>query len=239
MRLVNCFKLFTLVMLGGATSVALAADSSGEPGRNADGPNPLKNVYFGEEHMHTRNSFDAFTIGVNQTWEQAYDYAQGKEVKLSTTGQPMQKRTPYDFVAITDHAEYYGVLKEFSNPDSPLADSDFARGIVKGQTDPKAGGPFFKQLLASLFAGKPIPEYATPELRTSMWQTFIEAADKANEPGKFTALYAYEWTSIPRGSNMHRNVFFKDKVAAYTFSAFDSDKPWTCGSTWKACGTKV
>jgi hypothetical protein len=202
-----------------------AADSSGEPGRSTGKANPLKNVYFGEQHMHTRNSFDAFTIGVNQTWEQAYDYAKGKEVKLSTTGQSMQKRTPYDFVAITDHAEYYGVLKEFSNPDSPLADSDFARGIVKGQTDPKAGGPFFKQLLASLFAGKPIPEYVTPELRTSMWQSFIEAADKANEPGKFTALYAYEWTSIPRGSNMHRNVFFKDKVAAFTFSAFDSDKP--------------
>jgi hypothetical protein len=210
------------IALGAATSLA---DSIGEPGRDGSKANPLKNVYFGEEHMHTRNSFDAFTIGVNQTWEQAYDYAKGKEVKLSTTGQRMKKRTPYDFVAITDHAEYYGVLKEFSDPNNPLADSDFARGLVKGQTDPKAGGPFFKQLLASLFAGKPIPIYATPELRTSMWQTFIDAANKANEPGKFTALYAYEWTSIPRGSNMHRNVFFKDKVAAYTFSSFDSNKP--------------
>jgi hypothetical protein len=210
------------IALGAATSLA---DSIGEPGRDGSKANPLKNVYFGEEHMHTRNSFDAFTIGVNQTWEQAYDYAKGKEVKLSTTGQRMKKRTPYDFVAITDHAEYYGVLKEFSDPNNPLADSDFARGLVKGQTDPKAGGPFFKQLLASLFAGVPMPEYVTPELRTSMWQSFIEAADKANEPGKFTALYAYEWTSIPRGSNMHRNVFFKDKVAAYTFSSFDSNKP--------------
>jgi hypothetical protein len=210
------------IALGAATSLA---DSIGEPGRDGSKANPLKNVYFGEEHMHTRNSFDAFTIGVNQTWEQAYDYAKGKEVKLSTTGQRMKKRTPYDFVAITDHAEYYGVLKEFSDPNNPLADSDFARGLVKGQTDPKAGGPFFKQLLASLFAGKPIPIYATPELRTSMWQTFIDAANKANEPGKFTALLAYEWTSIPRGSNMHRNVFFKDKVAAYTFSSFDSNKP--------------
>ena len=219
----TAFSLSFFCILG--SSVAMAADPEGEPGRSSGKANPLKNVYFGEEHMHTRNSFDAFTIGVNQTWEQAYDYAKGKEVKLSTTGKRIQKRTPYDFVAITDHAEYYGVLKEFSNPDNPLADSDFARGLVKGQTDPKAGGPFFKQLLASLFAGKPIPEYVTPELRTSMWQSFIEAADKANEPGKFTALYAYEWTSIPRGSNMHRNVFFKDKVAAYTFSAFDSDKP--------------
>ncbi len=102
--------------------------------------------------------------------------------------------------------------------------------IVKGQTDPKAGGPAFQKLLKSLFAGEPIPEYATPELRTSLWQTFIDTADKHNEPGKFTALYAYEWTSIPNGSNMHRNVFFKDKAATFPYSAFDSVYPadlWT------------
>ena len=206
------------------------AESIGQPGRSTSGKNPLKNVYFGEEHMHTRNSFDAFTIGVNQTWDQAYEYAKGKEVKLSTAGERMKKRTPYDFVAITDHAEYYGVLKEFSNPDSPLAKSDFAKGIVKGQTDPKAGGPSFKKLLASLFASDPICEYATPELRTALWQTYLDVADKHNEPGKFTALYAYEWTSIPNGSNMHRNVFFKDKAADIPYSAFDSIYPedlWT------------
>ena len=189
-----------------------------------------REVFFGEEHMHTRNSFDAFTIGVNQTWDDAYNYAKGKEVKLSTTGERMKKRTPYDFVAITDHAEYFGVLKEFANPASPLSKSDFAKGIVAGQTDPAAGGPAFKQLLASLFAGEPIPEYATPELRTSLWQTFLEAADKHYEPGKFTTLYAFEWTSIPNGSNMHRNVFFKDKAAAFPYSAFDSIYPedlWT------------
>ena len=93
---------------------AQAADSIGEPGRSAGGKNSLKNVYFGEEHMHTRNSFDAFTIGVNQTWDDAYNYAKGQEVKLSTTGERMQKRTPYDFVAITHQAEYFGVLKELS-----------------------------------------------------------------------------------------------------------------------------
>jgi len=221
-RSLNLSLLCTALL---ATCTASATDSVGEPGRSAGGRNQLKNVYFGEEHMHTRNSFDAFTIGVNMTWEDAYRYAKGEEVKLSTTGEPMKKRTPYDFVAITDHAEYFGVLKEFGNPDSPLAKSDFAKGIVKGQTDPKAGGPSFKKLLASLFAGEPIREYATAELRTGMWQSYIDAADKANEPGKFTALYGYEWTSIPNGSNMHRNVFFKDKAAPFPYSAFDSIYP--------------
>ena len=239
-RMIELLSLLSLLSLLCAASVG--AQSMGEPGRDSGKPNPLKNVYFGEEHMHTRNSFDAFTIGVNQTWDDAYRYAKGEEVKLSTTGEPMRKRTPYDFVAITDHAEYFGVLKEFGNPDSPLADSDFARGIVAGQTDPAAGGPFFKQLLASLFANEPIPEYATPELRTGMWQSFLEAADEHNEPGKFTTLYAYEWTSIPRGSNMHRNVFFKDKAAAIPFSAFDSILPadlWTHLETLREQGIEV
>ncbi len=211
------------------TAPSLAA-ANGEPGRGGEGPNPLKNVYFGEEHLHTRNSFDAFTIGVNQTWDEAYRYAKGEEIQLSTTGERIRKRTAYDFVAITDHAEYFGVLKEFGNADSPLADSDFARGIVAGQTDPAAGGPAFRKLLASLFASEPIPEYATPKLRTSMWQAFVEAADEHYEPGKFTTLYAYEWTSIPRGSNMHRNVFFKDEAPPFPYSAFDSVYPadlWT------------
>ena len=82
-----------------------AADAIGEPGRSAEGKNPLKNVYFGEQHMHTRNSFDAFTLGVSATWDDAYNFAKGKEIKLSTNGKPMKRRTPYDFVAITDHSE--------------------------------------------------------------------------------------------------------------------------------------
>jgi hypothetical protein len=68
---------------------AVAEDSLGEPGREVGKPNPLKNVYFGEQHMHTRNSFDAFTIGVGQTWDQAYRFAKGEKVKLSTTGDEM------------------------------------------------------------------------------------------------------------------------------------------------------
>jgi uncharacterized protein DUF3604 len=218
------------------------ADSLGEPGRSSGKANPLKNVYFGEEHMHTRNSFDAFTIGVNQTWDQAYNYAKGKEVTLSTTGERMKKRTPYDFVTITDHSEYYGVLKEFKNPDSPLSKSDFAKQIVAGQTNPADGVEAFTKLIASLMGGQPIPEYATPELRTSMWQSFIKVADKHNDPGTFTALYGYEWTSIPDGSNMHRNVFFKDKAPAFAYSAFDSIYPedlWTHLEGLRAQGIDV
>jgi hypothetical protein len=209
---------------------AWAADSAGEPGRSSSGKNPMKNVYFGEQHLHTRNSFDAFTAGVNATWDDAYNFAKGKEIKLSTTGEPMKRRTPYDFVAITDHSEYYGVLKDLIDPKSPLSKSDFAKQLAKMKTDPKAAGPAVQKLIQTLVHNEPLPEYVTPELRHSKWEEFIATADKHNEPGKFTALYAYEWTSIPNGANMHRNVFFKDKPAAAPFSSFDSILPedlWT------------
>lgn len=145
---------------------AWAADSAGEPGRSSGKKNPLKNVYFGEEHLHTRNSFDAFTAGVTGTWDDAYNFAKGEEIKLSTTGEPMKRRTPYEFVAITDHSEYFGVLKELINPKSNLSKSEFAQSIQKARTDPTTAKAAVGKLINSLVTNTPLPEYATPELRS-------------------------------------------------------------------------
>src|SRR5210317_1259400 len=120
----NCLKSIALiVIITLSASIFCIAQSNQEPGRESNGSNPLKNVYFGEEHMHTRNSFDAFTVGVTATWEDAYRFARGEEITLSTTGEKFKRRTPYDFVAITDHSEYYGVLKDLVDPKSPLSKS--------------------------------------------------------------------------------------------------------------------
>lgn len=229
----SSLSMIGLALIGSTmlSGVALAADGPiGQPAGEKGKANPLKNVYFGEQHMHTSSSFDAFTIGVTMSWDDAYRYGKGEEVKLSTTGDPIKKRSPYDFVAITDHAEYYSVLKEFANPKSPLSNSDLAKAVMGGKKDPAAASAAVSQLLASLLANEPMEEYNTPELRTGMWQNFQKAADKHNDPGKFTTLYAFEWTSIPNGANMHRNVFFKDKAPPMPFSAFDSQLPedlWT------------
>jgi len=204
--------------------------SLGEPGRGSNAANPLKNVYFGEQHMHTRNSFDAFTLGVRQTWDEAYRYGRGEEVTLSTTGDKIQRRTPYDFVAITDHSEYYGVLKELVDPASPLSKSEYAKEFAAGIKDPAVGGKYVSELIGTLLTDTPMEEYVKPELLQSNWQEFLDTADKFNDPGQFTTLIAYEWTSIPNGQNMHRNVFFREKAPATPFSSFDSNIPedlWT------------
>jgi hypothetical protein len=207
------------------------ADSVGEPGRDSGKANPLKNVYFGEQHIHTRNSPDAFALGERGTWEDVYNYAKGKQTKLSTTGQTIQKKTPYDFVGITDHAEYYGVMPRLIDLKDPLSKTALGKELqhptVK-QSDPKSA---VNQILHSLLHSKPMSEFVTPDILKSSWARFVKTANKHNDPGNFTAFLSYEWTSIPNGKNMHRNVFFRDDEGPVApFSAFDSYHPqdlWT------------
>jgi hypothetical protein len=215
------------VLLGATLSMSTIAGAQDKK----PAPDPSKRqVLFGEQHLHTSSSFDAFTVGVTASWEDAYRYGRGEEIPLSTTGEKMKRRTPYDFVGITDHSEYYGVLKDLVDPKNPLSKSELGQSLMKMKTDPKAASAAVVSLIVSINNSDPIPEFVTAALRKSYWQKFIETADKFNDPGKFTALYAFEWTCIPAGANMHRNVFFKDKPAAMPFSSFDSQQTedlWT------------
>lgn len=237
----NKTSLFALSLLSASLFASAAfADSVGEPDRSSDKPNPLKNVYFGEQHLHTQNSFDAYTVGVRGTWAEAYEFALGKPSKLSTTGEKMQRKTPYDFVAITDHSEYYGVFKNMADPKSPLSKNSYAKRMAS--SDPKVVQKAAVDIIATIAANDPVKAFIDPSLLKSNWEDFIKVADKYNDPGKFTTLYAYEWTSIPDGQNMHRNVFFKDKAAAMPFSSFQSIQPedlWTYMEIQRAQGIDV
>lgn len=212
-------------------ALAVDADPVGEPGRSASGKNPLKNVYFGEQHIHTRNSPDAFAMGTRGTWDDVYRYAMGEETTLSTTGQKIKKSTPYDFVGLTDHAEYFGVMKRLIDPKDPLSKTDFAKKMQAPDANSTSPDSAISIILGSILAGKPMEEFVKPEILISNWASYVKTANKYNQPGKFTTLIAYEWTSIPNGRNMHRNVFFRDDVGpTVPFSSFDSIYPedlWT------------
>jgi hypothetical protein len=186
-----------------------------------------RQVYFGEQHLHTRNSPDAFAAGSRQSWDATYEYAMGREVTLSTiaTHNKIKKSTPYDFVAITDHAEYFGVMPRLIDPKDPLSKTDFGKKLQAN--DPSA----VQTILHSILTATSMPQYVAPEMLQENWERYVKVANKYNDPGKFTALIAFEWTSIPNGRNMHRNVFFRNDTGPKApYSAFDSIHPedlWT------------
>jgi hypothetical protein len=221
------------------------ADSIGEPGRSTGKKNPLNNVYFGEQHLHTQNSPDAYAMGTRNTTDDAYNFCKGKAIKKNTSGDTVQKKTPYDWCAVTDHAEYFGVMPQLSNPKSNLVSKNKNDPIIKLllSGDPKKGDEAFAQMAEQLATGNPYPLFDDPKTLSESWQEHIKVTNKHNDPGKFTTLIAFEWTSIPNNQNLHRNVFFRgDKGPAATFSAFDSDRPedlWTYLRIQRDAGLKT
>jgi hypothetical protein len=236
-----------LLVLGSmlVVSGAVASDPIGEPGRSSSKKNPLNNVYFGEQHLHTQNSPDAFAMGTRNTVDDAYNFAKGQAVKKSTSGEMVQKKTPYDWCAVTDHAEYLGVFPQLSDPKSELSqklkDNDLVKMIMSG--DEKKGDEAFAKLAVGVVANKPDPNFNNPEISKSVWKKHVDITNKHYKPGKFTTLIAFEWTSIPVNQNLHRNVFFRDnKGPVVPFSSFDSDRPedlWTYLETQRNMGHEV
>jgi len=117
------------------------------------------------------------------------------------------------------------------DPKDPLSKTDFAKKLADKNakmTDPTSAVSI---ILHSILTSIPMPQYVKPKMLQENWQRYVKTANKYNKPGKFTTLIAYEWTSIPNGRNMHRNVFFRNDTGPKApFSAFDSYYPedlWT------------
>ena len=217
---------------------AFAADPIGEPGRSSGKKNLLKNVYFGEQHMHTVNSPDAFSFGTRNTPDDAYRFCKGEPVKIATTGETHQKKTPYDWCALTDHAEYMGIMPLLLKKDNPLANTEIGKLIASG--DPKKGEEAFQEIITSASMNEPISYMNDPKVMMSIWDEQKKITNQHNDPGKFTTLIAFEWTSIPQYQNLHHNVFFRDdKGPDNQFSSFDSVKRedlWTYQEVQRGMG---
>lgn len=194
-----------------------------------------RQVYFGEQHIHTVNSPDAFAFGTRNTPDDAYKFAKGEPVKNGLTGEIWQKKTPYDWIAVTDHAEYLGMMPLLLQENSPLADTEIGKLLAAGE-----GEAAFQQIISSGSSGKPIPYLVDSKVMATAWQAQKDAANRHYEPGKFTTLIAFEWTSQPNGQNLHHNVFFRDdKGPEVTFSAFNSFKRedlWTYQEVQRGLG---
>jgi hypothetical protein len=189
-------------------------------------PNPLKNAYFGDTHVHTSWSPDAFTQNTRTTPRDAYAYAKGAAIDHAA-GYKIQLSHPLDFYMVTDHSEYMGVLPKTLNPADPLYESEVAQ--LLRSPDPEARQEALLQIVGSITSGNPIPEFVKPEISQSVWQEIVQIADDNYEPGKFTTFPAYEWTSNGASGvqNLHRNLIFRssDTVPELPFSSIDSVKP--------------
>jgi len=202
---------------------AIAADSAGEPGRSSGKANPLNNVYFGEQHLHTANSPDAYAMGTRNTPDDAFRFCKGEAIKKIVSGTMVKKGTPYDWCAVTDHAEYLGIMPLIMEKGNPMATSPIGKEILSG--DPKKGADAFQQIMDSVAGMNPIPYMSDPKLAASAWERQKAVINKHNDPGKFTTLVAFEWTSQAMYINMHHNVFFRDdKGPDVIFSSMDSIK---------------
>lgn len=206
-----------------------AAQAEGMTERTVD-YNPLKNPYFGQTHQHTGWSFDAAILDVKGGPETAYRHAQGEKVK-HPSGMETQLKVPLDFLSVTDHAEYLGVLIQMYDPENPLSKNPMAADIIASGTDVTKSMKAFYGLVSKTIqpdgTTKADPELSSPELKRASWQEMVKITDQYYEPGKFTTLLGYEWSSQPNMGNLHRNVLFRDTktIPEFPFSYFDSEKP--------------
>lgn len=189
--------------------------------------NPLRDAYFGDLHLHTTLSFDAFIMGTQVGPEDGYKFAKGGTINY--LGTPITNRRPLDFMAVTDHSEYMGVENTIHDPNSALAKTAYGKKILN--KDPQERFQVVYAIAKNFSKGQIIPDMNQTDVIKSTWQRVIKAANDYYEPGKFTTFIGYEWSAIPDGQNLHRNVIFRgDKAPENTHSSNNSPVPedlWT------------
>jgi hypothetical protein len=185
---------------------------------------PMKNAYFGETHIHTSFSLDAYIGGARLTPFDAYRFAKGEDISLNDKIHNIGR--PLDFAAVTDHAEFIGEMYSTQIEGAPGHRQDALdelRGLSSVEEQRKW---FVEYVVKNNRSDNPThpPFFAGPETTKSAWKEFtVAAADRHYEPGRFTTLVGFEWTSAPNGGNMHRNVIFRDRVVPnIPYSALDS-----------------
>jgi hypothetical protein len=219
-------------LLAGVAALAICGPAS------ADGTDPAsRQAWFGDLHLHTSYSFDAWALmGTKITPDEAYRFAEGETITY--LGKQVHRiDPPLDFLAVTDHSEYLGVMRELDDPASSFSQSEAGKQIKK---NPISG---FLSIFHSNGGSAQIGGFDATPVMHDAWQREMDAANAHYQPGKFTTFIAYEWTSMPKGRyNLHRNVIFSGDHAPFPFTSRDSQKPddlWSYLEKVRAEGTDV
>ena len=212
---------------------------------NLPKPNKDRNPYYGDLHVHTKYSFDAYVFGITASPDDAYRYAKGDGI-LHPLGYEMKLREPLDFYSVTDHGFYMGMIQAFADTTTDISKKDFAKPFhdlnrKDNLTVESAGerSDLFSSIIGAVIA-EPHPNWHPSmikawltkntqqalksfdyDIHKSAWADIARSANEHNDPGKFTTFIGYEFTTSTdiEGGNLHRNVIFNSSEA--------SIRPWT------------
>ena len=202
-------------------AVAAAVDSTPSPTPDF---NTDRNAYFGDLHVHTMYSFDAFIFGTTSSPDDAYEFAKGGTI-VHPAGFDMKLQVPLDFYGVTDHAFYIGVLREMADLSSEISKHPIAAGM-SNLGGAMQRGQKFTEILQFMRSENGL-EINDPDIRKTAWDDIVAAANRHNDPGNFTSFIGYEYTATaPDAGNLHRNVIFRgDTAPELPFSRLDSSNP--------------
>ena len=170
---------------------------------------------WGDTHLHTGLSVDAGLFGARLGLEDAYRFARGEEV-VSSTGQPVKLSRPLDWLVIADHSDAMGLVNDLAAAAPGVTRYEQGERWSKGlRTGGQTAVDTALDLITTFSQGKVDPDLlaayspGSPAYE-SVWEKVVAAAESFDDPGNFSAIIGFEWTSLVRGNNLHRNVLFRD-----------------------------
>jgi hypothetical protein len=213
--------LLSLAILSSTASISFASSEDSNEAAKTYSPmantTHATNVYWGDSHLHTGLSLDAGLFGNTLGPDDAYRLARGGKLTASS-GTPVQLARPLDWLIVTDHTDLMGIASDIKEgTPNILAEpkgKEWHEAFVKGG---KAAGEAAFDLIGN-FAQMTLPERIVSdyspgsEVFGGVWKTIVDSAERNNEPGLFTAFIGFEWTSVPKGFNLHRNVVLRDNA---------------------------
>ncbi|MEE1877955.1 DUF3604 domain-containing protein [Altererythrobacter litoralis] len=214
-------KFLAAGLLGVATLALVSCDAAIDEAQKGTGEGTIDlaefpdRPYWGDTHLHTNNSIDAFGFGVRLGPEDALKFAMGEEV-TSTTGIKAKLSRPLDFLVISDHSDGLGATKRlYDAPRMLISDETMRRWHDMMHESPEQSQRAVAELINAaanghLPAGMLNSQDEQGEATSEIWTAHLDTIDRYNKPGKFTALAGFEYTLMPDGNNLHRVVIFRD-----------------------------